>query len=57
MYLCAFISFFQKGCVVLMSGLERIIGKNLSKDETAITYSDFNQEEVNKLFQNMRIYE
>lgn len=40
-----------------MSGLERIIGKNLSKDETAITYSDFNQEEVNKLFQNMRIYE
>jgi len=40
-----------------MSELERIIGKYLSKDETAITYSDFNQEEVNKLFQNMGIYE
>lgn len=39
-----------------MSELERIIGKYLSKEETAITYSDFNQEEVNKLFQNMGIY-
>ena len=35
-----------------MSELERIISKYLSKDETAITYSD-NQEKVNKLFQNM----
>lgn len=40
-----------------MSELERIINRYLSKDETAITYSDFNQEEVNKLFQNMIIYE
>ena len=40
-----------------MSELERIISKYLSKDETAITYSDFNQEKVNKLFQNMEIYE
>lgn len=36
-----------------MSELERIISKYLSKDEPAITYSDFNQEKVNKLFQNM----
>ena len=40
-----------------MSELERIINKYLSKDETAITYSDFNQDEINKLFQNMGIYE
>lgn len=40
-----------------MNELERIINRYLSKDETAITYSDFNQEEVNKLFQNMGIYE
>lgn len=40
-----------------MSELERIINRYLSKDDTAITYSDFNQEEVNKLFQNMGIYE
>lgn len=37
-----------------MSELERIISKYLSKDETAITYSDFNQKKVNKLFQNMK---
>lgn len=40
-----------------MNELERIIDKYLSKDGTAITYSNFNQEEVNKLFQNMAIYE
>lgn len=40
-----------------MSELERIINRYLSKDDMAITYSNFNQEEVNKLFQNMRIYE
>ena len=40
-----------------MNELERIINRYLSEDETAITYSDFNQEEVNKLFQNMGIYE
>ena len=40
-----------------MSELERIISKYLSKESDAITYSDFNQDEVNKLFQNMEIYE
>ena len=40
-----------------MSELDRIINKYLSNDETAITYSDFNQNEINKLFQNMIPYE
>lgn len=40
-----------------MSELERIISKYLSKESDAITYSDFNQDEVNKLFQNVEIYE
>ena len=40
-----------------MNELERIISKYLSKESDAITYSDFNQNEVNKLFQNMGIYE
>lgn len=40
-----------------MSECEKIINKYLSKDGTAITYSDFSQEEINKLFQNMGIYE
>ena len=40
-----------------MNELERIISKYLSKDGTGITYSNFNQEEVNKLFQNMQPYE
>ena len=40
-----------------MNELERIISKYLSKDGTAITYSNFNQEEVNKLFKNMKAYE
>lgn len=40
-----------------MNELEKIISKYLSKDGTGITYSNFNQEEVNKLFQNMKPYE
>ena len=40
-----------------MSELEMIIQKYLSKDGTAITYSDFDQQEVNKLFHYMGIYE
>ena len=40
-----------------MNELERIISKYLSKDGTAITYSDFNQEEVNNIFINMKQYE
>lgn len=40
-----------------MNELERIISKYFVKDDMAITYSDFNQDEVNKLFQNMRSYE
>ena len=40
-----------------MNELERIINKYFVKDDMAITYSDFNQDEVNKLFQNMRSYE
>lgn len=40
-----------------MNELQRIASKYLSKDGTAITYSDFNQDEVNKLFQNMCNYE
>ena len=40
-----------------MNELEKIISKYLSKDGTAITYSDFNQQEVNKLFQNMIFFE
>ena len=40
-----------------MNELEKIISKYLSKDGTAITYSDFNQQEVNKLFQNMSFFE
>ena len=40
-----------------MSELEMIIQKYLSKEETAITYSDFDQQEVNKLFHYMGIYE
>lgn len=40
-----------------MNELEKIISKYLSKDGTGITYSNFNQEEVNKLFQNMQPYE
>lgn len=31
-----------------MNELQEIINKYLSKDGTAITYSDFNQEEINK---------
>lgn len=40
-----------------MNELERIISKYLAKDDMAITYSIFSQDEVNKLFQNMRSYE
>ena len=40
-----------------MNELERIISKYFVKDDMAITYSDFNQDEVNKLFHNMRSYE
>lgn len=40
-----------------MNELERIISKYFVVDDMAITYSDFNQDEVNKLFQNMRSYE
>ena len=40
-----------------MNELERIISKYFLKDGTAITYSDFNQEEVDKLFRNMNPYE
>ena len=40
-----------------MNELQNIVNKYLSRDGTAITYSDFNQEEVNKLFQNMGNYE
>ena len=40
-----------------MSELEIIIQKYLSKEGTAITYSDFEQQEVNKLFHYMGIYE
>ena len=40
-----------------MNELERIISKYFFKDGTAITYSDFNQEEVDKLFRNMKPYE
>ena len=40
-----------------MNELEKIISKYLSKDGTVITYSDFNQQEVNKLFQNMSFFE
>ena len=40
-----------------MSELERIIEKYFSKDSKAITYSNFDQEEINKLIQNMGIYE
>lgn len=40
-----------------MNELERIISKYFVKDDMTITYSDFNQDEVNKLFQNMRSYE
>ena len=40
-----------------MNELQKIVNKYLSRDGTAITYSDFNQEEVNKLFQNMGNYE
>ena len=40
-----------------MSELEMIIQKYLSKKGTAITYSDFDQQEVNKLFYNMEQYE
>ena len=31
-----------------MNELQEIINKYLSKDGTAITYSDFDQEEINK---------
>ena len=40
-----------------MNELQEIINKYLSKDGTAITYSDFDQEEINKLFQHMKFYE
>ena len=40
-----------------MNELERIVSKYFVEDDMAITYSDFNQDEVNKLFQNMRSYE
>ena len=40
-----------------MNELERIISKYFVVDDMTITYSDFNQDEVNKLFQNMRSYE
>lgn len=40
-----------------MNELQRIASRYLSKDNTAITYSDFQQDEVNKLFQNMGNYE
>ena len=40
-----------------MSELENIVSKYLSKDSNAITYSNFDQDEVNKLFQNMGKYE
>ena len=40
-----------------MNELERIISKYFCKGGTAITYSDFNQEEVDKLFRNMKPYE
>ena len=40
-----------------MSELERIVSKYFAEDDMVITYSDFNQDEVNKLFQNMRSYE
>ena len=40
-----------------MSELEMIIQKYLSKEGTAITFSDFDQQEVNKLFHYMGIYE
>ena len=40
-----------------MNELERIASKYLSQDDMAITYSNFNEYEVNKLFQNMISYE
>ena len=40
-----------------MNELDKIISKYLSNDGTAITYSDFSQKEVNKLFQNMEFFE
>lgn len=40
-----------------MSELKRIVDKYFSKKSKAITYSIFNQDEVNKLFQNMISYE
>ena len=40
-----------------MNELERIIEKYFLKDSEAITYSNFDQNEVNKLFKNMGIYE
>lgn len=40
-----------------MNELERIIEKYFSKDSDAITYSDFDQEEINKLIKNMGNYE
>ena len=40
-----------------MSELKRIVDKYFSKKSKEITYSIFNQDEVNKLFQNMISYE
>ena len=40
-----------------MNELERIISKYFLKGGTGITYLDFNQEEVDKLFRNMKPYE
>lgn len=40
-----------------MNELKRIISKYLLEDSVADTYSDFSQEEVNKLFKNMKSYE
>lgn len=40
-----------------MNELDKISNRYLSKDGNAITFSDFEQGEVTKLFQNMRAYE
>jgi len=40
-----------------MNELQRIRSKYLLKDGTGITYSDINEEEINKMFHNMGIYE
>ena len=40
----------KKSKIVICDDNFEIINKYLSKDGTAITYSDFDQEEINKLF-------